>query len=58
MLLMLPLRAIIYTTIHGLTRPVILHFNAENSRLKVKKHCKGLDTIKCADKETILSNKQ
>ena len=28
------------------TRPVILHFYAENSRLKVKRHCKGLDTVK------------
>ena len=28
------------------TRPVISHFYAENSMLKVKRHCKGLDTTK------------
>ena len=37
---------------------VILRFYAENSRLKVKKHCKGLDTAKSADKETTLGNKE
>ena len=29
-----------------LKRPVALHFCAENSRLKVKKHCNGLETAK------------
>ena len=38
------------------TRPVILHFCTENSRLKVKRHCNGLKTAKWVDKETALSN--
>ena len=41
-----------------LKRPVVLHFCAENSRLKVKKHCNGLETAKWVDKETALSNNQ
>ena len=36
------------------TQPVILHFYAANSRLKVKRHCKGLNTVEWADKETTL----
>ena len=39
-------------------KAVILRFYAENSRLKVKKHCKGPDTTNSADKETTLSNKE
>ena len=51
-------QVITYTWPTIFTRPVILHFYAANSRMKVKKHCKGLDMVKWADKETTLSNKQ
>ena len=34
----------------------LLYFYDENSRLKIKKHCKRLDTVEWADKETTLSN--
>ena len=40
------------------TRLVILLFSAENSRLKVKRHCNGPKTSKRVDKGIALSNNQ